>query len=123
MAREKCCGSFPDYVCGDCPHANEEQQAQGGASFKFLGTGPRCMGCFESKDIHLGPELKCPPAPQKDVPPLPEAPPAPAPVAQPARQRKAVCPSCSKPWNGQRLPRPSPEGVFCGTCNQQQFYE
>lgn len=126
MTREKCCGSFPDYVCEDCPHANEEQKALGGASFKFLGQGERCMGCFESKSIHLGPELRCPPPTQAPLPPVQTERvaatstvqiPAPAP-----RVRQQFCPSCSKPWNGQRLPR-GVEGVYCGTCGQQQFFE
>lgn len=124
MTKEKCCGSFPEFVCGDCPHANPEQVAQGGISYVFIGTGTRCTGCFETRERHSGTDLKCPP-------PNPPAPPAPPPPPQPMQQIQSVssavinvprCPSCKKKWDGRRGARQI-EGVICGTCWQPQYYE
>jgi hypothetical protein len=112
---KKCCGAFPDYVCASCPHANAEQTAAGGTA-----TTARCMQCFLPWAAHTVPGMKCPePVKVTPPPPPPPAPATPPPAPKPPRVQN--CPSCSKPWTGQRQAR-GVEGMWCGTCGQPAQY-
>lgn len=124
VTREKCCDAFPEYVCGDCPFANDSQRSQPPKFWRSdgkIGGIHRCELCFMPESAHNGPHITCPtaaaPKPEQPVPvAAPSAPPSP-----PVR-RVQHCNSCGKPWNGARVAR-GIEGMYCGTCGQQSYYE
>lgn len=132
---KKCCGSFPEYVCGDCPHANAEQRASAAPTRFYRTDGNsggnwRCEGCFMPWAIHVAPGMDCPAAPKlkpeiqqmltSTVPVLAPRLSSSEPIVAPPR-RPSTCSSCGKPWNGTRMPR-GIEGMYCGTCGQQAHY-
>lgn len=127
VIRPTCCGRFPEMVCGDCPHANDEQRGNA-TVFRHEGPMPvhqgmRCDTCFLPWDKHVDsvcPTATKPPPPPVEVVVIPVAAPVAAPVVPP-KPRVSYCSSCGKPWNGQRVAR-GPEGLHCGTCNQQTVY-